>query len=438
MAAAAFRAALALYRGAGRLLAPLAELHFRRRAARGKEDPARLGERFGIPSLPRPEGPVVWVHAASVGESLSVLPLLRRALAERPALHAVVTTGTVTSAQLLAAQLPARASHQFMPLDLARPVERFLSHWRPDLVLWTESEFWPAAIAAAAAAGAPLVLLNGRMSARAFARWAWLRPLATALLDNFALCLAQSRLDERRLTALGARDVRCLGNLKWTAPPLAADEAELTLLAAAFGSRPRWLAASTHPGEETVVMEADRALRARHRDLLTIIVPRHPGRGSELGRQLRQAGARVALRSAGEAPDAATEIYLADTMGELGLWYRLAPVAFVGGSLVAHGGQNPLEPARLACAIVHGPHMANFAEIAAALAAADASREVRGAGELEAVLADLLFEDAGRRQAMTDRARAAVAEADGALDRVADALAPLLDPLAPRILAAVA
>lgn len=437
MAASAFNTALAIYRGAGRLLTPLALAHFRRRAERGKEDPARLDERFGFPSRPRPAGPVLWVHAASVGESLSVLPLLRRVLAERPGLHAVMTTGTVTSARLLAAQLPARAAHQYAPIDLAPAVDRFLAHWRPDLALWTESEFWPAAIAAAAAR-APLVLLNGRVSARAFSRWSRLRPLAASLLGGFALCLAQSRQNEQRLKALGARDVRYLGNLKWSVPDLAADGAELARMEAAFASRPRWLAASTHPGEEALVLDADRGLRAGHSDLLTILVPRHPGRGGEIARQLRGQGANVALRSAGEGPDRATEIYVADTMGELGLWYRLAPVAFIGGSLVPHGGQNPLEPARLGAAVVHGPHMENFAEIVAALADAGACRAVGAAGELSAAVADLLFTGVAGRQAMTARARAAVAEAGGALDRVVEALTPMLDRLAPKVLSTAA
>jgi 3-deoxy-D-manno-octulosonic-acid transferase len=325
-----------------------------------------------------------------------------------------------------------------MPLDLAPAVDGFLGHWRPDLVLWTESEFWPAAIAATAATGAPLVLLNGRVSARAFARWARLKPLAAGLLAGFSLCLAQSRHDERRLAELGARQVRYLGNLKWTAPPLAADGPELARLGAVIGARPRWLAASTHPGEEMQVLEADRVLRAGRPDLLTILVPRHPGRGAEISGQLRASGAKVALRSRGEAPDAAVEIYVADTMGEMGLWYRLAPAAFIGGSLVAHGGQNPLEPSRLGCALVHGPHMENFAEIAATLDAAGASRAVGGGAELASVIAELLFADQVLRQGMTERARAAVAEADGALDRVMDALAPFLDRLAPRTLSSAA
>jgi 3-deoxy-D-manno-octulosonic-acid transferase len=417
---------LALYRAAGLMATPLVVALLRRRAARGKEDAGRFGERLGIASRARPAGSLVWVHAASVGEINSVLPLVRALLDERPHLAALVTTGTVTSARLAERDLPARAIHQFAPVDLPAAAARFLGHWRPDLVLWTESEFWPGLIGAVAAAGVPLVLVNGRVSARSFARWRRARPLIRLLLGRFALCLAQSQSDARRLVELGAGDVRYLGNLKLAAPPLGVDEGERARLAAILGRRPRWLAASTHAGEEEAALAVHCTLAARAPGFLTLIVPRHPDRGPAIAEMARRQGLRAARRAANEALAAETEVYIADTMGEMGLWYRLAPVIFVGGSLVRHGGQNPIEPARLGAALLHGPHMDNFAEIVAELEAVGGSRTVADAVALTRAVAELVLDDPRSCEAMAQRARDWAQGQDDVLARVRAALAPLL------------
>ena len=417
-----------LYRALTILAAPLIGLYLRRRRAAGKEDPERFAERLGVPGAARPEGPLVWVHAASVGESLAALPLIERILERRAGLHVLVTTGTVTSARLLAERLPGRALHQYAPVDRPDAVRRFLDHWRPGLALWTESEFWPNLVADTQARGIPMVLINGRMSERSFRRWRRLGGLIRRLLAGFALCLAQSPREAERLAALGAVEVRAAGNLKSAAAPLPVDCRALEDLRAATVGRPLWLAASTHPGEETIVAAVHRALAPRHRGLLTIIVPRHPERGPAIADGLRATGLRVSLRSAGDAIVADTEVYLADTLGELGLFYRLSAVAFVGGSLVPHGGQNPLEPARLDCAVVHGPHMANFADFSAAFAAAGAAIEVADGDGLADAVGGLL-DDAGER-ARRAAAAHAVADAEaGVLDVVEAAIAPYLDAL---------
>ena len=417
-----------LYRAFTILAAPLITLYLRRRRAAGKEDPERFAERLGMPGAARPEGPLVWVHAASVGESLAALPLIERILERRDGLHVLVTTGTVTSARLLAERLPRRALHQYVPVDRPDAVRRFLDHWRPGLALWTESEFWPNLVADTQARDVPMVLVNGRMSARSFRRWTRMGGLIRRLLGGFALCLAQSEREAERLNALGAPCVRATGNLKSAAPPLPADESELARLRSAIGDRPRWLAASTHPGEETMAASAHRTLAPNHPGLLTIIVPRHPGRGPAIAGDLRRGGLATALRSAAEAIGPDTQVYVADTLGELGLFYRLAGVAFVGGSLVPHGGHNPLEPARLDCAVVHGPHMTNFADFAAAFAAADAAVEVAGGEALGAAVGVLLGDEPLR--ARRARAGAAVAGAEaGVLDVVEAAIAPYLDAL---------
>ncbi|MCZ6861399.1 MAG: 3-deoxy-D-manno-octulosonic acid transferase, partial [Alphaproteobacteria bacterium] len=332
-----------LYIAVTNLAGPVFRLVLAIRRARGKEDRQRIGERFGRPGHDRPEGALIWVHGASVGESLSILPLIERLIADRPDLNVVVTTGTVTSAILMSRRLPNGAFHQFVPIDRRAEVRRFLGHWRPDLALWLESELWPILLTEISARGTPIVLLNARMSRRSFARWRRWPGFARFVLTRFALCLAQSEADAERLAGLGAPSPACPGNLKFASPPLPADEQTLSRLRAEVSNRPVWLAGSTHPGEEEIIADAHKRLGERFDDLLTIIVPRHPGRGPEIARELAMGGLETALRSSGDAIALGTAIYVADTMGELGLFYRLAEVVFIGGSLVPHGGQNPIE-----------------------------------------------------------------------------------------------
>ena len=416
----------AVYRGLTTAAWPLIHLYLAWRKAAGREDPARFGERLGRASLERPPGPLIWLHAASVGEALSILSLIGRLLAERPGLHILVTTGTVTSARLVAERLPPRAFHQYVPVDRALWVRRFLDHWRPDLALWVESELWPNLVGESQRRGVPMVLVNGRMSARSTASWQRMPGLVRPLLSGFALCLTQSVEDARRFSALGAARVKSPGNLKYAAAPLAAEPEELSRLRAMTADRPLWLAASTHPGEERVAGQVHRRLAPKHAGLLTLVVPRHAARGAEVARELGDLGLSVARRSAGEAITPATGLYLADTMGELGLFYRLAGVVFVGGSLVRHGGQNLLEPAQLDSAVIHGPHMANFQQIV---------DEMRGVS-IEVAdgdgLADAVDHLLGDPQFRAERAAAAAAVASrtgGVLDAVLAELKPFLEAL---------
>ena len=403
------------------------------RLAAGKEDEDRLDERRGIPSEPRPKGPLIWFHAASVGESLSLLELIRRMGEDRPELNFLVTTGTVTSAQVMAARLPAGAVHQFVPVDVLPWVRRFLDHWKPDLAVWTESEFWPALLTETRARAIPMVLINARMSKASHDRWRWfLRPMVRKLLRKFDIAHVQDDITAGYLRRLGlpAERLHVTGTLKEGAAALPVDEAERTRMARHLNGRPVWLSASTHEGEEEKVLEAHtQALRVNHR-LLLILVPRHPNRADEVAALIDRHRLSVARRSEGELPDTDTQVYLADTMGELGLWYRLAPISFVGGSLEPIGGHNPFEPAALGSAILHGPYVTNFVDIFQRLTEAHAARLVTSPGSLAEAVTDLQNPDKA-----AELAHAAWEVCSAGADVTDQALEMLLDRLdsAPRL-----
>ena len=419
---------LGAYRGLSSLAPPALNLFLKRRLARGKEDAARLPERTGIASRPRPAGALVWLHAASVGESLSALPMIERVLARLPAAHLLVTTGTVTSALLMSERLPPRAFHQFVPLDAAPWVARFLDHWRPDLGLWIESELWPNLLLQAADRGIPLILVNARLSDRSYRGWRRWKRAARRLARAFQLVLAQTEADAARYRTLGAPRVAMPGNLKFASPPLGADEGKLAQLRNEIGARPVWVAASIHPGEEIHVGPAQRILRERVKDVLAIVVPRHPEKGAAIQAAMAASDLKIARRAAGEALVPGTDIYIADTLGELGLFYRLAGAAFVGGSLIPHGGQNPIEPALLGVPILHGPHMFNFAAAIASFGRMDAARFVEDSYGLAEHLADILGRPDVR--ARMGAAAKSIAESErGVIDRVMAALEPSLAPL---------
>jgi 3-deoxy-D-manno-octulosonic-acid transferase len=426
-----FRAALGFqlrtYRGATSLmrLAAPALLKFRER--QGKEDPRRLKERLGEPSVARATGPLLWLHAASVGETNAVLPLMEQLESRCPDLGFLLTTGTVTSAGLAAQRLLPRAVHQYVPLDAPEYARKFLDHWRPDLAVFTESEIWPNLILETSARHIPLALVNARMSGRSFNRWRRSSALAEPLFSRFDIVLAQNEKLARHFTELGARKVLAIGNLKIDAPPPPVDVRELERLRAALGGRPVLVAASTHEGEEEIVAEAHRLLARKIGNICTIIAPRHPERGTGVAEHLKGLGYAVAQRSAGQLPSDRTDIYLADTIGELGTLYALTPVAFIGGSLVERGGQNPIEPIGHGAAVLTGPHWRNFRDFYRALIRHKGAREVANAEELAEAAAALLTSEA-ELQRMRAGAKTALVSLGGALERTADTLATLLPP----------
>ncbi len=411
------------YRTATALLEPAVFGLLLWRQRKGREERSRLGERQGHPSRQRPKGHLIWLHGASIGETLSLLPIVER-LTQR-GLAVLVTSGTRTSAALIARRLPPGAVHQFVPLDVPRYMRRFLDHWRPDLVLIAESEIWPNTVMALEERQIPLVLVNGRMSDRSFQRWQKFPSVIGGLLERFALCLAQSQDDAARLARLGAPRVTVTGNLKFDASAPPADPRVVAHLSGLIAGRPVWLAASTHAGEENVIVAVHRALAKRHPHLLTIIAPRHPHRGPEVAAIATQAGLRASRRSEGIHPDRATDVYVADTVGEMGLFYRLSPIVAMGGSLVAHGGQNPIEPAKLGAAILHGPHVHNFEDVYAAIDEARGALMVKDSTALARAVSELLGNPALTRD-MARAAGEAVQALGGAVERTMQSIEPFI------------
>lgn len=423
MRAAELPPTLALYRAATTVAQPFAGALLTYRARRGKEDLARADERRGFSARPRPEGILVWLHGASVGETVSLLPIITR-LREK-SLNVLVTSVTTTSAQVLARRLPAGALHQYAPFDAPLFMRRFLDHWRPDLALFAESELWPNAIIEARRRQLPLALVNARMSERSLARWRRLPRTIEVLAGSFDLCLAQSEIDAERYRFLGAHGVVTAGNLKYDVPPPPADQIALASLKGMTAGRPVLLAASTHAGEEAIVAQTHRMLAQHFPNLLTIIAPRHPERGSEIAATVKAAGLRPAMRSRRLGPDSACDVYVADTVGELGLFYRLTPIVFMGKSLVPHGGQNPIEPAKLGAAILHGPHVHNFASVYQALDEAGGAREITDSRTLALAFAQIIADPKRLRQ-MVRAAGTAVERLTGAVDRTMGAIEPYL------------
>jgi 3-deoxy-D-manno-octulosonic-acid transferase len=354
---------LGLYRLLTQIFAFLIRRYLKSRVKNGKEDINHLRERYGQASYPRPQGFLIWIHAVSVGESMSTLALIEKLLQTRNDLHILLTTGTITAAQIMKKILPKRAIHQYSPVDVPSWVQSFLDHWQPQLVLCLESEIWPNMIQAIQTRQIPLFLLNGRVSDQTYRRWMLIKNTIATLLKAFHLCFAQSKLDQERLLELGAHRVIKVGNLKFSARPLSVDEGELLHLKTMTKDRPVWLAASTHEGEETIVAHAHHLICKTYPDALCIIIPRHPQRASKIVEHLNNQ--KLARRSLGETIRTQTQIYLADTLNELGLFYRFVPIAFVGGSLVPIGGHNIIEPIQLGCIPIHGPFMDKTREIAA-------------------------------------------------------------------------
>ncbi|MDY2830112.1 MAG: 3-deoxy-D-manno-octulosonic acid transferase [Alphaproteobacteria bacterium] len=387
----------------------------------GKEDVNRFNERVGRPIKERPEGKLFWLHGASVGESVSMLPLINKILETYPDAHVMVTTGTVTSADVMQKRLPERAFHQFIPIDNPVFTNRFVKHWHPDVALWFESEFWPAVLSSIKRRNIPLILINGRISNKTFKRWQQFDFVCKELLSCFSLCLGQSEEDAYRLRVLGAPETVCLGNLKYAGLPLPIDEKSREDMLKQIGKRPFWLASSTHEDEEVRLAKLHKRLKEKFPDLLLIIAPRHPNRGEQIVEDIQKLGLSAALRSKQEKITPKTDVYVANTIGEMGLWYDLAKIVFIGGSLIPHGGQNFIEPSRVRDAVIVGPHMHNFTDAMNRAKKADAVMQVNDTAEMEELLTELLQNEAfldAKRSLAYNWATSETKVLDGIMDKI--------------------
>lgn len=419
---------LKLYAALTEIATPLLSAHLRIRCKRGKEEATRLGERTGITGMPRPPGFLVWLHAASVGESQSALILIDALLKRDPAMHILVTTGTVTSAALMKQRLPPQALHQYAPLDHPQWVRRFMDHWRPNLALWMESELWPNTLLELQRRGIPAALVNARLSRRSFGRWRLAGSAARYVLGAFSPVLCQTARDAELFGRLGVKNATATGNLKFSAAPLPCSAEDLKTLQNAVQKRTIWLYASTHDGEEDLACRIHSRLKNRIPGLLTIIVPRHPERRDAIESLYKGYRMKTSLRSRKEIPSPDDDIYIADTLGELGLFYRLCPVACIGRSFSSDGGggHNPIEAAQLGCAVLHGPDVQNLADIYRAMNEAGAATLLTDKHDFAATLETILT-NATVLEDLREQGRAFALDGGKVLDRVMESLSSLLD-----------
>lgn len=409
--------------------APFLNYLLRKRLEKGKEDPARYLEKAGIITKPRPTGALVWIHAASVGEAQSALIMMDRCLAQHPNIQIMLTTGTLSSAKLMEQRLPPNAFHQFYPLDHPQWVKTFLDHWQPDFVLWMESELWPNMLAEIKNREIPAFLVNARLSPKSFRSWLYVKRFARELLSPFHHILCQTEQDQTRYEQLGAKSCIVTDNIKYSANPLGFDKGDFETLSKAIYSRPVWLLASTHAGEEEMACRIHEILKTRYPDLLTIIIPRHPERRDEILKSCAQFHVKIRLRGdAKKKPLADDDIYIADTLGELGLFYRLVPLAFIGRSLSddGGGGHNPVEAAQLGCAVVHGTHVQNLQEIYDDMDSYGAAQIVHDQAALTGLLA-VLLDNHKHLQDLQNTALKFSKEKSGAIERTMQAINPALN-----------
>ena len=417
---------IGIYKALMTLAFPILKVtYIRKRKKERKEHPTRFNERLGNYKVPRPQGKLYWMHGASVGESVSMLPLIDKLLKEDPELSILVTTGTLTSAEIMAKRLPKRAFHQFIPFDVPAFAQKLIKHFKPDAVLWFESELWPSLLSEIKKAKIPLVLVNGRISDKSFEMWKKFKFVSKELLGCFSLCLGQSEQDKNRLILLGAPKADCVGNLKFAGMPLPIDENKLNVLKEQLGDRPVFLLSSTHNDEEERFALYLPWFKDNVDRVLTIVVPRHPNRGDDIVRMYRCRHFNVAQRSREEDITPETDIYVADTIGEMGLWYALSSISFIGGSLIPHGGQNFMEAARDKNAVLVGPNMQNFVEMMNRARFYDAVYQV-GSAEEAVEEAITLFRDENLLRERQEKAYLWTQKEEAVLDGIVNALKRVL------------
>ncbi len=413
------------YSGLTRMLSPFLPLWVKRRALQGKEDPSRSSERFGKSQKPRPEGPLIWMHGASVGECTMLLPLIDRFLSYNPKLNVLVTSGTLSSATLLAKRLPKRAFHQYVPLDAPKSVSNFLDHWKPDMAIWAESEIWPNLIRLTSERNISMALINARLSEASLNGWRKRRKSAIALFGCFDKILAADEQTANSLSVLLGKNIEPSGNLKDAAPPLSYDEKELKRLKKNLGNRPVWCAASTHAGEDELILAAHESLLEEHKNALLILAPRHPERRDDITALMDKMPLSYRVRSQAERPLSSNAVYFFDSVGELGLAYSLSQISFVCGSLIKGlKGHNPLEPARLGNAVLTGSHISSFADNYMSMFAFNAAERIFNPDMIAPALSHL-FNNPDERLMRAQAALKFSQSRDEILDYVWDEISPL-------------
>jgi 3-deoxy-D-manno-octulosonic-acid transferase len=401
------------------------------RLQKGKEDTVRIHEKRGQASQPRPNGSLIWLHAASVGESQSALILIDRLSSELPNAHFLVTSGTLTSAELMNTRLPDNAIHQFYPLDHPGWTTAFLNHWKPDLIFWMESELWPNMLTQIKARNIPAVLVNARLSQKSFTMWNIFKSTAKKLLSNFSLILTQTQSDEQRFKKLGAQNIHTTDNLKYSAAPLPVIAEDFKQLKTSINSRPIWVYASTHKGEELLACKIHDALKQKISDILTIIVPRHPERHDDISKTCKLMKLNTVFRTINkQLIDTNTDIYVADTLGELGLFYQLSDIAMIGRSFSddGGGGHNPIEAAQLDCCVLTGPNIQYQSDLFEEMFAVNAAYQMEDKMHLLKTLR-LLFEDTQTRKEAIERAQKFAQSKTGVINIVMEHITPFIKPL---------
>lgn len=415
------------YRLCGFLLAPVAILLCLWRLIRGQEEFYRAGERFGFSSSPRPDGRLAWLHGASIGEVVALLPLAQRLLSGEPRLHVLITSTTRASAFVLAQRMPDRCRHQYVPYDYPGAVKRFLAHWHPDLAVWTESELWPHLILAVHARGIPMAQVSAYMSQISYLRWKRIPRTASALLNCFQLCMARDEATAMRFSDLRGRDIEGIANMKEVAFDLPYKEEDLNELTTRLALRPCWLATNSHEGEELMLARVHARLRQRYPELLLLIAPRRPERARSIARTLEVIAGRTQSRSEGSLPNTSSSLYVIDSFGELGLFYRAVSLVFLGGSLISKGGHNPLEPARLNCFVLHGNHVSAYGALFAELDNSGGAQTIYDEDTLENAIDGFLREPERLRSGGLAAGRFARERGSGVVDKLARRLLALMD-----------
>ena len=350
------------------------------RIIKKKEDPKRFKEKFCIFSKNKSRGKLIWIHGSSVGEITSVIPLISKLEKDNKINKILVTSSTTSSSIILSNYKFKKTIHQYFPLDISLLSKKFIKYWNPSLAIFVESEIWPNMICNLYKKKIPVILINARITKKTFQRWMIIKKFSFEIFSKINLALPQNKETLKYLKLLGVKKLKKLGNLKFSTinnirKKVLINEKKLIKSNA-------WTASSTHNGEEIKIAEIHNKLKLIKKDLITIIIPRHINRIKKIIKMLKELNLNYIIHSSGKKINNNTDIYLVDTYGETEKFYSISKVAFLGGSLVKHGGQNPLEPARFGCKIIHGPHINNFKEIYKLLGQLNISKKINNNNQI--------------------------------------------------------